>query len=74
MLSTMQKEHIAMKTWYNSTATELKDKHGTSYPNFWQDVVRWNGWKDVRKAYLHHLSMSEKHAGDSTGAAAARKR
>ena len=66
LIATMQKDHVAMKTWYNDDSAshlkDLKEKYGSSYPSFWRDVLHWKGWKPVRKAYLQHLSKQEKQS------------
>jgi hypothetical protein len=59
LLATMRAEHVKMKSWYNSPDPDhvaglsgLKARHGESFPAFWQDLARWDGWKEVRREYL----------------------
>ena len=57
LMATMKAEHVPMKTWYNnpshsSNLTTLKTKYGDTFPTFWQDLIKWEGWKDVRREYL----------------------
>jgi len=56
LMATMKSEHIPMKSWYNHpdhqvALSNLKAKHG-EFPSFWQDLVKWGGWKEVRRVYL----------------------
>lgn len=57
MIATIQHDHIQMKAWYNSNpdAKILHPKYGDTYPDFWRDVVTWDGWKTVRKLYLKSI-------------------
>jgi len=61
LLATIERDHVAMKTWFkkNSSCENLKSQYG-SYPDFWRDVISWPGYKETRKAYLRHLAQSEK--------------
>ena len=59
LLATMRAEHVKMKSWYNSPDPDhvaglsgLKARHGESFPAFWQDLAKWDGWKEVRREYL----------------------
>ena len=62
LMATMKAEHPPMKAWYNnnpehnvgtnSQLSYLKSKYGESFPAFWQDLVKWDGWKEVRREYL----------------------
>ncbi|KAL3812002.1 hypothetical protein ACHAXA_009620 [Cyclostephanos tholiformis] len=61
LLATMRAEHVKMKSWYNSTdpdhvagLSSLKAKYGESFPAFWQDLTKWEGWKEVRREYLQY--------------------
>ncbi|KAL7470093.1 hypothetical protein ACHAXS_010323 [Conticribra weissflogii] len=56
LMATMKADHVPMKTWYNhpdhqGPLSDLKAKHG-DFPSFWQDLVKWGGWKEVRRMYL----------------------
>lgn len=61
LLATMRQEHTKMKAWYNQDlaasphhhhCSSLKAKYGETFPTFWQDLIKWDGWKDVRREYL----------------------
>jgi len=56
LLATMRLEHPSMKSWYNNPInhtglSKFKDKYET-FPTFWQDLIKWQGWKVVRREYL----------------------
>lgn len=83
LLSTMKAEHSKMKVWYNNpTHTKnlltFKSKYGESFPTFYQDLINWNGWKDVRREYLlfteNGNKFSEKSSGNSSNGGGSRKR
>jgi len=64
-MATMRAEHIPMKSWYNnplhaSNLSELHSKHGSQFPSFWQDLVRWDGWKEARREYLRFTENGNK--------------
>jgi len=78
LMATMRAEHIPMKTWYNhpqhaSNLSPLHLKYGSQFPSFWQDLVRWGGWKEVRREYLRFTENGNKFA-TSTAAASSGKR
>mmetsp|Transcript_10666 Transcript_10666/g.23578 ORF Transcript_10666/g.23578 Transcript_10666/m.23578 type:complete len:720 (+) Transcript_10666:154-2313(+) len=57
LMATMKTDHVKMKAWYNNSDNQqqlaaLKPKYGESFPSFWQDLIKWDGWKDVRREYL----------------------
>lgn len=57
LMATMKAEHIPMKNWYNNpqhsdNLQHLQSRYGKTFPSFWQDLIKWNGWKDVRREYL----------------------
>ena len=57
LIATIQHDHVAMKTWYNTNADArlLHTNYSPTYPAFWRDVVNWDGWKDTRKLYLKSI-------------------
>ena len=71
LMATARMEHPSMKAWYNNPANEasnstistLKSKYGQTFPAFWQDLLKWDGWKDVRREYL--LFTEGKQSGGS---------
>lgn len=67
LIATIQHDHVAMKTWYNthSHAKALHPKYGPTYPAFWRDVVNWDGWKACRKLYLQSVERSSKNNSQS---------
>ena len=65
LLATMRLEHPAMKVWYNNpnnhtSLSKLKDKYGETFPTFWQDLIKWQGWKAVRREYLLYQENGDK--------------
>ena len=32
--------------------SKFKDNYGETFPTFWQDLIKWQGWKVVRREYL----------------------
>lgn len=61
LVATVKGDHVAMKTWFNNNngkqndvVGELRTKYG-AYPDFWRDVLGWEGWKEVRRAYLKQV-------------------
>ena len=74
LLATMRAEHTKMKSWYNSPDPDhaaglsgLKARHGESFPAFWQDLARWDGWKEARREYLLFAENGGRFAADSAG-------
>ncbi len=67
LISTIQHEHVAMKTWYNThaDARALHGKYGPNYPSFWREVVDWEGWKAARKLYLKSIEGKAKNAANN---------
>eukprot|EP00584_Thalassiosira_punctigera_P007327 CAMPEP_0172539050 /NCGR_PEP_ID=MMETSP1067-20121228/10324_1 /TAXON_ID=265564 ORGANISM="Thalassiosira punctigera, Strain Tpunct2005C2" /NCGR_SAMPLE_ID=MMETSP1067 /ASSEMBLY_ACC=CAM_ASM_000444 /LENGTH=671 /DNA_ID=CAMNT_0013324673 /DNA_START=63 /DNA_END=2074 /DNA_ORIENTATION=- len=79
LMATMRADHVKMKAWYNSpdrvgdeNLARLKEKHGASFPAFWQDLVKWDGWKDVRREYL--LFTENKNGNNDSGRGRSRKK
>jgi splicing factor 1 len=80
LLATMRAEHVKMKSWYNNVSdpdhvvglSGLKAKYGESFPAFWQDLPKWDGWKEVRREYLLYSENGcrfvAKTNGDGDGA------
>ena len=63
-VATVRKEHDVMMEWYNRNDTaslpelqQLRQQHGSKYPESWKKVLNWNGWKDTRKVYLEHVQQ-----------------
>ncbi len=72
LMATMRAEHIPMKSWYNNPQNapnllELHSKYGNQFPAFWQDLVRWGGWKEVRKDYLRFTENGNKFVVSVSG-------
>lgn len=80
LLATIRGDHIAMKSWYNSCTDDdvvlsnLKERYGSTYPEFWKDVIHWEGWKETRKAYLTYTEKGRQQQQSSSSQAATRKR
>ena len=70
LMATMRAEHVPMKAWYNNddnnNLAELKTKHG-DFPIFWQDLVKWNGWKEVRREFLRFTENGNGGGGQASG-------
>src|SRR5210317_617949 len=67
LMATMKAEHIPMKSWYNNpqhsdNLQHLQGRYGKIFPTFWQDLIKWNGWKDVRREYLRFTENGGKFA------------
>lgn len=65
LMATMRAEHVPMKSWYNNpdhapNLLDLHTKYGNQFPAFWQDLVRWGGWKEVRREYLRFTENGNK--------------
>eukprot|EP00573_Skeletonema_grethae_P001409 CAMPEP_0201691316 /NCGR_PEP_ID=MMETSP0578-20130828/4495_1 /ASSEMBLY_ACC=CAM_ASM_000663 /TAXON_ID=267565 /ORGANISM="Skeletonema grethea, Strain CCMP 1804" /LENGTH=743 /DNA_ID=CAMNT_0048176491 /DNA_START=34 /DNA_END=2265 /DNA_ORIENTATION=- len=65
LMATMRAEHVPMKSWYNnplhaSNLSTLHETYGSAFPSFWQDLVRWGGWKEVRREYLRFTENGNK--------------
>ncbi len=45
----------------------LQGRHGATFPTFWQDLVKWDGWKDVRREYLLFTENGGKFSERSSG-------
>jgi splicing factor 1 len=75
MIATIQHDHVKMKAWYNSNtdAKILHPKYGNAYPDFWRDVVTWDGWKTARKLYLKSIE-GKQNSPNSKNDAIPRKR
>jgi len=72
LMATMRAEHISMKSWYNnplhtSNLSSLHKKYGSQFPSFWQDLVRWGGWKEVRRDYLRFTENGHKFVVTTAG-------
>ena len=72
LMATMRADHVKMKAWYNhpdrasdAALSRLKERHGATFPAFWQDLVKWDGWKDVRREYLLFLENKSGGGGDN---------
>lgn len=57
LLATMRLEHPSMKSWYNNPnnhngLSKFKIQYEEVFPTFWQDLIKWQGWKAVRREYL----------------------
>jgi splicing factor 1 len=76
MIATIQHDHIQMKAWYNSNpdAKILHPKYGSAYPDFWRDVVTWDGWKTARKLYLKSIEGKQQSSNSKSSDAIPRKR
>ncbi len=80
LLATMRGDHIAMKSWYNScndddvVLSNLKERFGSTYPEFWKDVIHWEGWKETRKAYLTYTEKGRQQQSSSSQAATRKRR
>jgi len=79
LMATMRAEHIPMKTWYNhpqhvSNLSQLHLKYGSQFPSFWQDLVRWGGWKEVRREYLRFTENGNKFATSAAASSSSGKR
>jgi len=79
LMATMRAEHIPMKAWYNhpqhaSNLSQLHFKYGSQFPSFWQDLVRWGGWKEVRREYLRFTENGNKFATSAAASSSSGKR
>ncbi|KAL7534415.1 hypothetical protein ACHAXR_005860 [Thalassiosira sp. AJA248-18] len=77
LMATMRAEHPAMKAWYNNSDNnnqQFKDKYGSTFPTFWQDLKKWEGWKEVRREYLLFTEGKSSGGGSSNGQQPQRKR
>jgi splicing factor 1 len=76
LLATIRGDHVAMKNWYNNSCADdvvlnLKKRFGSTYPEFWRDVLHWEGYKETRKAYLTYTEQGRRETSGSPANTAA---
>ena len=69
LMATMRAEHPAMKAWFNDPkhadgVSHLTTKFG-AFPSFWQDLPKWEGWKEARREYLLFTEGKSSNRGRS---------
>ena len=65
MITTIRKEHVVMKTWFNGPSPEavaLRTNWG-EYPSMWKEVLNWKGWKEARRGFMANLQRNESSSG-----------